>query len=170
MYSWSIILDIPFLIKFLQEYIWEKNQFIFRPFVGWNLTCSCRFLLLSAFSLYPSVIRALGLRIRVLSPLVQRTSGKKTNWYLRVRTHDQNFIPIWICNKIVNLLKINVPSCQIHVPPSQIIDPPCQINVPHCQINVPLSNKFPSFLRLNHDPRNIYLQEGHIFVSLFDHA
>ena len=28
---------------------------------------------------------------------------------------------------------------------------------------------FPLF-RLKHDPRDIYLQEGHIFVSLFDHV
>ena len=50
------------------------------------------------------------------------------------------------------------------------IDPPSQVNVPHCQINVPLSNEFPKFLRRNHDPKDIYLQEGHIFVSLFDHV
>ena len=25
-------------------------------------------------------------------------------------------------------------------------------------------------MRQNHDPRDIYLQEGHIFVSLFDHV
>ena len=37
-------------------------------------------------------------------------------------------------------------------------------------MNVPLSNKFPKFLRQNHDPREIYLQEAHIFVSLFDHV
>ena len=65
---------------------------------------------------------------------------------------------------------MNVPSCQINVPPCKINDPPSQINVPHCQINVPLSNNFPKFLRQNHDPRGIYLQEGHIFVSLFDHV
>ena len=48
--------------------------------------------------------------------------------------------------------------------------PPSQINVPHCQIDVPLSNKFPEFLIQNHDPRDIYFPEGHIFVSLFDHV
>ena len=89
---------------------------------------------------------------------------------LRVRTHDQNFVPLIICNKIVTLPKINVPSRQINVPSCQINDPPSQINVPHCQINVPLSNKHSKFLRQNHDPRYIYLQEGHIFVSLFDHV
>ena len=67
-------------------------------------------------------------------------------WCVRVHTHDQNFVPLIICDKIVTLLKINVPSCQIN-------DPTCQKNVPHCQINVPLSNKFPKFLRQNHDPR-----------------
>ena len=82
---------------------------------------------------------------------------------LRVRTHDRNFVPLIICNKTVTLLIINVPFCQINYPPSQI-------NVPHSQINVPLSNKFPKFLRQNHDPRDIYLQEGHIFGSLFDHV
>ena len=56
------------------------------------------------------------------------------------------------------------------VPPCQRNDPPSQINVPRCQIDVPLSNKFPNFFRHNQDPRDIYLQEGHIFVSLFDHA
>ena len=30
--------------------------------------------------------------------------------------------------------------------------------------------KNPKFLRQNHDPRDIYLQEGHIFVSLFYHV
>ena len=89
---------------------------------------------------------------------------------LRVRTHDQNFAPLIICNKIVTLPKTNVPSCQIIVPPCQINDPPSQINFPHCQINVPLSNKFSKFLRQNHDPRDIYLNEGHIFMSLFDHV
>ena len=87
----------------------------------------------------------------------------------RVLTHDHNFAPLIICNKIVTLLKITVPSCQINVPPCQINDPPSQINVLHCQINVPLSNKFPEFVRQNHDRRDIYLQEGHKFVSLFDH-
>ena len=80
------------------------------------------------------------------------------------------FVSLIICNKIVTLLKINVPSCQINVPPCQINDPPSQINFPHCQINVPWSNNFPNFLRQNHDPRDIYLQEGHIFVFLFDHV
>ena len=47
--------------------------------------------------------------------------------------------------------------------------PSYQINVPHSQKNVPLSNKFPKFLTQNHDPRDIYLEEGHKFVSLFDH-
>ena len=89
---------------------------------------------------------------------------------VRVRTHDQIFVPLIICCKIVTLLKINVPSCQINVPPCQINDPPSQINVPRCQINVPLSNKFPKFLRQNHDPQDIYLQEGHIFVFQFDHV
>ena len=70
----------------------------------------------------------------------------------------------------MTLLKINVSSCQKNVPPCQINDPPYQINVSHCQINVPLSNKFPKILKQNHDPRDIYLQEGHIFVSLFDHV
>ena len=77
---------------------------------------------------------------------------------LRVRTHDQNFVPLIIFNKIVTLPKINVPSRQINVPPCQMNDPPSQINVPHCQINVPLSNKCSKFLRRNHDPRDIYLQ------------
>ena len=61
---------------------------------------------------------------------------------LRVRTHYQNFVPLIICNKIVTLLKINVPSCQINGHPCQINDPPSQIHVFHGQINVPLSNKF----------------------------
>ena len=87
-----------------------------------------------------------------------------------VRTHDQKFVPTIIRNKIVILLKINVPSCQINVPHSQINDPPSQIIVPRYQANVPLSNKFPKFLRQNHDPRDIYLQEGHIFVTRFDHV
>ena len=90
--------------------------------------------------------------------------------FLRVRTHYQNFAFLIICNKIVTLLKINVPSRQINVPPCQINDPTSQINVPHCQKNVPLANKCPKFLRQNHDPRDNYLQEGHIFVSLFDHV
>ena len=96
---------------------------------------------------------------------------QKLNWFwgqrkklmLRVRTHDQNFVPLMICNKFVTLLKINVPfrqinvpPCQINVPPCQINVPHCQINVPHCQINVPLSNKCPKILRQNHDPRDIY--------------
>ena len=103
---------------------------------------------------------------------------------LRVRTHDQNSVPLIICNKIVSLLKINVPSCQINVPScqinvpqyqikarsSQIKDRLSQISVPRSEINVPLSNRFLKFLRQNHDPRNIYLKEGHIFVSLFDHV
>ena len=37
-------------------------------------------------------------------------------------------------------------------------------------MNDPLSNKFPNFLSQKHDPRDIYLQEGHIFVSLFYHV
>ena len=78
--------------------------------------------------------------------------------------------PPIICNKIATLFKMNVPSCRINFPRSQIIDPPSQINVPHCQINVPLSNKFPKFLRQSHDSREIYLQEGHTFVSLIDHV
>ena len=101
--------------------------------------------------------------------------GKTTNSSLKVRTHDQNFVPLKICNNIATLHIVNVPSCQIDVPPcqindlpSQINDLPSQINVPPCQINVPLSNKFHKFLRQNHDPRDIYLQEGHKFVSLFD--
>ena len=49
---------------------------------------------------------------------------------LKSRTHDQNFVPLIVCNKIVTHPKINVHSCQIN-------DPPSQINVPHCQINVP---------------------------------
>ena len=77
-----------------------------------------------------------------------------------VRTHDQNIVPLITCSQIMTLLKINVPACQTN-------DPPSQINVPHSQITVPLSNKFPKFLRHNHDPRDIYLQEGHIFVSIF---
>ena len=44
----------------------------------------------------------------------------------------------------------------------------------HCQkgtqICNPLANKCPKFLRKNHEPRDIFLQEGHIFVSLFDHV
>ena len=88
----------------------------------------------------------------------------------RVRTYDQNFVPLIICYKIATLSKINVPSIQMNVPPCQINDPPSQINIPHCQINVPLSNKFPKFLRQNHDPGDIYLQEGLTFVFLFDHV
>ena len=91
-------------------------------------------------------------------------------WLIRVRTHDQNFVPLIICNKNVNLLKINVPSCQKNVPPCQRYDPPSQINVLHCQLSVPVSNKLPKFLRQNHDTRDNYLKEGHIFVSLFDHV
>ena len=87
---------------------------------------------------------------------------------IRVRTHDQNFASLIICNKIVTLLKINFPSCRISVPPCQLNDPPSQKNVPRCQINVPVSNKFPKSLRQNHDPGDIDLQEGHKFVSLFD--
>ena len=64
---------------------------------------------------------------------------------IRVRIHDQNFVPLIIYNKIVTLLKIIIPPCQINVPPCQIYDPQSQINVPHCQINVPLSNKYPKF-------------------------
>ena len=63
---------------------------------------------------------------------------------LRVRTHDQNFVPLIICNKIVTLLKINVPSCQINVPPCQMNDPPSQKKMSltvkemsPCQINFP---------------------------------
>ena len=89
---------------------------------------------------------------------------------VKARTHDQNFATLMICNKIVTLLKINVPSCQINDPPSQINDPPSQIIVPHCQINVPWSNNCRKFLRQNRDLRDIYLQEGHIFVSHFDHV
>ena len=37
-------------------------------------------------------------------------------------------------------------------------------------MKVLLSHKFPKFLRHNHNPRDIYLQEGHKFVSLFDHV
>ena len=70
----------------------------------------------------------------------------------------------------MTLLKINVPAYQKVVPPCQKNDPPSQTNAPLCQINVPLSNKLPKFLRHNHDPRDIYLQEGHIFVPLFDHV
>ena len=70
---------------------------------------------------------------------------------LRVRTHDQNFVPLIISNTILTLLQINVPPCQINVPPYQINDPPSQINVP-------MSNKFPKVLGQNHDPRDIYLQ------------
>ena len=72
--------------------------------------------------------------------------------------------------KIVTLFNINVSSCRINVPPCQMNYPPSQINVPQCQKNVPLSNNFPKFLRKNHDLRDIYLQEGHIFVFLFDHV
>ena len=96
--------------------------------------------------------------------------SKPKKWFIRVRTHDQNFVPLIICNIIVTLLKINVPSRQINIPPCQINVPPCQINVPHFQINLPLSKKFPKFLRQNHDPRDIYFPEGHILVSLFDHV
>ena len=55
------------------------------------------------------------------------------------RPHDQNFVPLIICNKI------NVPSCEINVLPCQIIDPSSQINVLHCQINVPCQIKSSSF-------------------------
>ena len=58
----------------------------------------------------------------------------------------------------------------MNVPPCQINDPPYQINVPHCKINVPCSNKFPKLLRQNHDSRDIYLQQDHNFVLLFDHV
>ena len=34
----------------------------------------------------------------------------------------------------------------------------------------PCQKKNPKFLRQNHDPGDIYLQKGHIFVSLFDHV
>ena len=102
-----------------------------------------------------------------VNPSLKQMAG---NASIRVRTHDQNIVPLIICNKIVTCLKINVPFCQIIVPPFQINDPPSQINVPSCQINVPLSNKSPKFLRQNHDPRDIYSQEGHKFVSLFDHV
>ena len=77
---------------------------------------------------------------------------------------------IKICNRVVTLFKINVSSYHINVLSCQINDPPSQINVLYCQINVPFSNKYPEFLRQNHDPRDICLQEGHIFVSLFDHV
>ena len=49
---------------------------------------------------------------------------------LRVRTHDQNFVRLIICNEIVTVLNINVLSCQVNVPPFHINDPPSQINVP----------------------------------------
>ena len=102
--------------------------------------------------------------MRHLSQLADVFLHGRVGFYLfRARTHDQNIVPLIICNKIVTLLKINVPSCQIN-------DPPSWITVPLCQINVPLSNKFPKFLRQNHDPRDIYLREGQIFVSLFDHV
>ena len=65
---------------------------------------------------------------------------------------------------------MNVPSYQIKVPPCQINDPPSQISVPACQINVPLSNNFPEFLGQNHGPWGIFLQKGHIFMTLFDHV
>ena len=84
-------------------------------------------------------------------------------WLVRVRTHYQNIVPLIIWYKIVTLIKINVPSRQINVPP-------CQINDPHCQINFPLSNNFPKILRQNHDPGDICLPEGHMFVSLFNHV
>ena len=74
---------------------------------------------------------------------------------LRARTHDQNFVPLIICNKIVTLFKINVPSCQIYVPP-------CQMNDPLSQINVPLSNKFPKFFRQNHDQGHLFARGSHI--------
>ena len=61
-------------------------------------------------------------------PLIA-TKDFDSEFCVRVRTHDQNFVPLIICNKIVTLLKINIPSCQIN-------DPPSQINVPHCQTNV----------------------------------
>ena len=81
---------------------------------------------------------------------------------LRVRTHDRNFVPIIICNKIVAVLKTNVSSCQIN-------DPSPQINIPCCQMNAALSNKFPKFLRQNHDPRDIYLfaRGSHICVPFW---
>ena len=72
---------------------------------------------------------------------------------LRVRIHDQNFVPLRSCNKIVTPLKINIPSCQINVPPCQKNDPLYKINVPRCQINVPLP-------RQNHDPRDILFARG----------
>ena len=75
-----------------------------------------------------------------------------------------------ICYKIVTILKIKCPFLSNKCPSLSKNDPPSQINVPHGQINVPLSNKFPKFLRQNHDPGGIYLHEGHIFVSLFDHV
>ena len=78
--------------------------------------------------------------------------------------------PLIICIKVVSLLKINVPSCQMNIPPCQINDPPSERNVPHSQINVPWSNKFSKFLRQNHDPRDIDLQDSHIFVSLSDNV
>ena len=60
---------------------------------------------------------------------------KKVSSFM-VCTHDQNCVPLIICSKIVTILKMNIPSCQINVPP-------CQINDPPYQIDVPLSNKFP---------------------------
>ena len=79
---------------------------------------------------------------------------------LRVRTHDQNFASLIICNKIVILLKINVPSCQIN-------DPPSQMNIPRCQINVPGQINFQSFWDRIMTLRTLICQGSHICVPFW---
>ena len=85
------------------------------------------------------------------SPSCVRGLNGHEPYLVRVRTHDQNFVPLVICNKTVTLPKIKVPPCQIN-------DPPSQIKVPDCQIIIP------------YGPRDIQFQEGHIFLSRFDHV
>ena len=76
----------------------------------------------------------------------------------RVRTHDQNFVPLMICNKIVTLLQINVLSWQINVPPCQINDPPFSNKCPS------LANKCPLVKRYSKSFETESWPQGHLFA------
>ena len=79
------------------------------------------------------------------------------NGLLRICSHDQNFVPLIICNKIVN----KCPFLSNEWPSISNTCPSLSNKCPS------LSNEFPKFLRQNHDSRDIYLQEGHIFVPFW---
>ena len=77
---------------------------------------------------------------------------------MRVRTHDQNFVPLIICNRIVTLQN-KCPVLSNKCPSKSNKWPFISNKCPSLSNKCLRSNKFPKFLRQNHEPGDMILSK-----------